>query len=140
MEAAQATAKEFGAANKLANVPVVVPVEVLGARGASLSRSGSFGRMISTATSAGGPDGDGRADGARAEQVAEASPERLFCHVYGRGKGQAQMIPGWPYSVIAALEPVPPIVLVLAGATSIQFGAGLARCGAPIPWRPRLPP
>ena len=32
------------------------------------------------------------------------SPERLFCHVYGRGKGQAQMIPGWPYSVIAALE------------------------------------
>jgi hypothetical protein len=29
----------------------------------------------------------------------------LFCHVYGRGKGQAQMIPGWPYSVIAALEP-----------------------------------
>src|SRR3984957_14913728 len=36
---------------------------------------------------------------------APASPERLFCHVYGRGKGQAQMIPGWPYSVIAALEP-----------------------------------
>src|SRR5262249_32905971 len=27
------------------------------------------------------------------------------CHVYGRGKGQAQMIPGWPYSVVAALEP-----------------------------------
>jgi len=36
---------------------------------------------------------------------AAASPERLFCHVYGRGKGQAQMIPGWPYSVLAALEP-----------------------------------
>jgi hypothetical protein len=36
---------------------------------------------------------------------AGTSPERLFCHVYGRGKGQAQMIPGWPYSVIAALEP-----------------------------------
>jgi hypothetical protein len=36
---------------------------------------------------------------------AAASPERLFCHVHGRGKGQAQMIPGWPYSVIAALEP-----------------------------------
>jgi DDE superfamily endonuclease len=35
---------------------------------------------------------------------AVTSPERLFCHVYGRGKGQAQMIPGWPYSVIAALE------------------------------------
>src|ERR1019366_7567894 len=28
---------------------------------------------------------------------AATSPDRLFCHVYGRGKGQAQMIPGWPY-------------------------------------------
>jgi hypothetical protein len=36
---------------------------------------------------------------------AVTSPERLSCHVYGRGKGQAQMIPGWPYSVVAALEP-----------------------------------
>jgi hypothetical protein len=36
---------------------------------------------------------------------AETSPERLFCHVYGRAKGNAQMIPGWPYSVVAALEP-----------------------------------
>ena len=33
------------------------------------------------------------------------SLDRLFCHVPGRGKGQAQMIPGWPYSVVAALEP-----------------------------------
>jgi len=36
---------------------------------------------------------------------AATSPGRLFCHVYGRGKGRAQMIPGWPYSVVAALEP-----------------------------------
>lgn len=36
---------------------------------------------------------------------AATSPERLFCHVYGRGKGQAQLIPGWPYSFVAALEP-----------------------------------
>jgi hypothetical protein len=36
---------------------------------------------------------------------AEASPERLFCHCYARGKGPAQMIPGWPYSFVAALEP-----------------------------------
>src|SRR5258706_16068998 len=35
---------------------------------------------------------------------AATSRDRLFCHVYGRGKGQAQMIPGWPYSVVAALE------------------------------------
>jgi len=36
---------------------------------------------------------------------APTSAERLFCHVYGRGKGQAQLIPGWPYSFVAALEP-----------------------------------
>jgi hypothetical protein len=36
---------------------------------------------------------------------AATSPGRLFCHVCGRGKGQVQMIPGWPYSVVAALEP-----------------------------------
>ena len=35
---------------------------------------------------------------------AGTSPERMFCHVYGRGRGHAQMIPGWPYSVVAALE------------------------------------
>lgn len=35
---------------------------------------------------------------------APTSPERLFCHVYGRGRGNAQMIPGWPYSFVAALE------------------------------------
>ena len=28
---------------------------------------------------------------------AATSPERLFCHCYARGKGNAQMIPGWPY-------------------------------------------
>jgi hypothetical protein len=36
---------------------------------------------------------------------AATSAERLFCHVHGRGKGQAQLIPGWPYSFVAALEP-----------------------------------
>jgi hypothetical protein len=36
---------------------------------------------------------------------ANTSPDRLFCHTYTRGHGQAQMIPGWPYSFVAALEP-----------------------------------
>lgn len=36
---------------------------------------------------------------------AATSRDRLFCHTYGRGKGQAQMIPGWPYSFVAVLEP-----------------------------------
>src|SRR3954468_1992628 len=36
---------------------------------------------------------------------APISADRLFCHVYGRGRGQSQRIPGWPYSFVAALEP-----------------------------------
>lgn len=35
---------------------------------------------------------------------AVTSSDRLFCHVHGRAKGTAQMIPGWPYSFVAALE------------------------------------
>src|SRR5690349_14028201 len=35
---------------------------------------------------------------------AATAPGRSFCHVHGRGKGGAQMIPGWPYSFVAALE------------------------------------
>jgi hypothetical protein len=36
---------------------------------------------------------------------ARTSPERLFCHVHGRGRNAGQMIPGWPYSFVAALGP-----------------------------------
>jgi hypothetical protein len=36
---------------------------------------------------------------------AVCSPQRLFCHVHGRGKNAGQRIPGWPYSVVAALGP-----------------------------------
>ncbi|WP_406494440.1 transposase [Streptomyces sp. NBC_00846] len=36
---------------------------------------------------------------------AVTSPERLFCHVYGRsGRSSDQLVPGWPYSFVAALE------------------------------------
>jgi hypothetical protein len=35
---------------------------------------------------------------------AAVSPDRLFCHVYGRGRSADQFIPGWPYSFVAALE------------------------------------
>ena len=35
---------------------------------------------------------------------AATSPGRSFCHCYGRGNNSAQMIPGWPYSLVAALE------------------------------------
>jgi len=36
---------------------------------------------------------------------AATSPGRSFCHCYGRGNNSAQMIPGWPHSLVAALEP-----------------------------------
>ncbi|MWA08203.1 transposase [Streptomyces sp. BA2] len=36
---------------------------------------------------------------------AACSPERLFCHVHGRSREAAQIIPGWPYSFVAALTP-----------------------------------
>jgi DDE superfamily endonuclease len=35
---------------------------------------------------------------------AETAPDRAFCHVHGRGKNASQMIPGWPYSLVVALE------------------------------------
>jgi hypothetical protein len=35
---------------------------------------------------------------------AATSPDRAFCHVHGRGRNAAQLIPGWPYSFVAALE------------------------------------
>lgn len=36
---------------------------------------------------------------------AACAPERLFCHVYGRSKATAQIIPGRPYPFVAALTP-----------------------------------
>ncbi|WP_457033226.1 NF041680 family putative transposase [Kitasatospora sp. P5_F3] len=35
---------------------------------------------------------------------AATSPDRLFCHVHGCAKNAAQLIPGWPYSFVVALE------------------------------------
>jgi hypothetical protein len=35
---------------------------------------------------------------------ANCSPGRLYCHVSGHGRGQDQMVPGWAYSFVAALE------------------------------------
>ena len=40
---------------------------------------------------------------------ASTCPDRLFCHVYGRGRGRDadQRIPGWPYQLVVALESGP---------------------------------
>ncbi|WP_233160849.1 NF041680 family putative transposase [Actinophytocola xanthii] len=35
---------------------------------------------------------------------AHTSPQRILCHTYGRGKDTHIMVPGWPYSVVVALE------------------------------------
>jgi hypothetical protein len=35
---------------------------------------------------------------------AHTSSGRVLCHVYGRGKDQHMAVPGWPYSVVVALE------------------------------------
>jgi hypothetical protein len=36
---------------------------------------------------------------------AATAPDRSFCHVHGRGRNASQLIPGWPYSFVVALEP-----------------------------------
>lgn len=35
---------------------------------------------------------------------AHTSRQRILCHTYGRGKDTHMMVPGWPYSVVVALE------------------------------------
>lgn len=35
---------------------------------------------------------------------AHTSPERVLCHTYGRGKDTHIMVPGWPYSIVVAVE------------------------------------
>jgi DDE superfamily endonuclease len=35
---------------------------------------------------------------------AHTSPARIMCHTYGRGKDQHIGVPGWPYSMVVALE------------------------------------
>jgi hypothetical protein len=82
---------------------------------------------------------------------ARTSPERMFCHVHGRGSNAGQMIPGWPYSVVAALGPgasswTAPLDAVRLGpgddatgvtAAQLREAAGrLERAGA---WRPGDP-
>ena len=46
---------------------------------------------------------------------AQTSADRMFCYVKGRGKNAGQMIPGWPYSFVAALGPGDVVVGAAAG-------------------------
>jgi hypothetical protein len=83
---------------------------------------------------------------------AVTSPERLYCHVHGRGKNAGQMIPGWPYSFVAALGPgrsswVLPLDAVRLGprddpvqVTADQLREVVTRLIAAGQWRPGDPP
>ncbi|MGO9783573.1 MAG: transposase [Streptosporangiaceae bacterium] len=78
---------------------------------------------------------------------AETSPERLFCHCHARGKGNAQLTPGWPYSWVVALEPgrtswTLPLDAVRLGpaddateVTAVQVRGAVARLIAAGHWR-----
>ena len=52
--------------------------------------------------------------------------DRSFCHTYGRGKDEYRRIPGWPYSIVAALEPGHTSWTALLDAQRLQPGADVA--------------
>nr|WP_328816994.1 transposase [Nonomuraea cypriaca] len=54
---------------------------------------------------------------------AATAPRRSFCHTYGRGKNEHRMIPGWPYSIVAALEPGRTSWTALLDAIRLEPGA-----------------
>jgi len=57
---------------------------------------------------------------------ANTSPERCFCHTYGRGRDEHRMIPGWPYSFVAALESGPTSWTAILDAIRLPPGADVA--------------
>jgi hypothetical protein len=57
---------------------------------------------------------------------ANTCPGRSFCHTYGRGKDQHLMVPGWPYSVVAALETGRTSWTAVLDAIRLQPGADVA--------------
>ncbi|KQX44551.1 transposase [Streptomyces sp. Root63] len=57
---------------------------------------------------------------------AATAPDRSFCHTYGRGKDEHRMIPGWPYSVVAALETGRTSWTAVLDAVRLEPGADVA--------------
>ncbi|MFB7380373.1 NF041680 family putative transposase [Kitasatospora purpeofusca] len=82
---------------------------------------------------------------------ADTSDARSFCHTYGRGEARHQMIPGWPYSWVVALESgrtswVAPLDVVrlrpgddLAAVTAAQLRDLVERLVAAGQWSPGDP-
>lgn len=52
--------------------------------------------------------------------------ELSSCHTFGRGLGKHQMVPGWPYSIVAALETGRTSWTALLDAIRLEPGADLA--------------
>ena len=83
---------------------------------------------------------------------APTCPDRLFCHVYGRGRDADQRIPGWPYQVVAALEGGPTSWTAILDAvrlspaddatavTTAQLRAVIGRLRSAGHWHPGDPP
>lgn len=57
---------------------------------------------------------------------ANTSDGRSFCHTYGRGRDRHQMVPGWPYSIVAALEPGSTSWTAMLDAQRLAPGADVA--------------
>lgn len=57
---------------------------------------------------------------------ASTCPDRAFCHTFGRGEGKHQMVPGWPYSVVAALETGRTSWTAVLDAVRLEPGADVA--------------
>ncbi|GHJ39446.1 hypothetical protein Sm713_82640 [Streptomyces sp. TS71-3] len=57
---------------------------------------------------------------------ADTTPDRCFCHTYGYGDNKHLMIPGWPYSVVAALETGRTSWTAILDAVRLQPGADVA--------------
>ncbi|MEV8419134.1 transposase, partial [Streptomyces niveus] len=57
---------------------------------------------------------------------ADTSSDRSFCHTFGRGLGKHQMVPGWPYSIVAALATGRTSWTALLDAIRLEPGADLA--------------
>jgi hypothetical protein len=82
---------------------------------------------------------------------AHTCAQRILCHTYGRGKDQHAMVPGWPYSVVVALEtgrgswtaPLDVVRLapgdIAANVTAQQVRSVVDRLTAAGQWRPGDP-
>jgi hypothetical protein len=57
---------------------------------------------------------------------ANIAPERSSCHTHGRGRDQHVMVPGWPYSIVTALEIGRTTWTAVLDAVRLPLGADVA--------------